>query len=42
VATEDRVFVLAAGHPLARRESLGLADVAGLPWIAAARESGDM
>ena len=35
VATEQRVFVLAASHPLAGRESLGLADVAGLPWIAA-------
>jgi DNA-binding transcriptional LysR family regulator len=33
---EPRVFVLAADHPLAGREILGLADVAGLPWIAAA------
>jgi DNA-binding transcriptional LysR family regulator len=33
---EPRVFVLAAGHPLAGRAVLGLADVAGLPWIAAA------
>jgi DNA-binding transcriptional LysR family regulator len=29
------VFVLPAGHPLAQRDKLGLADVAGLPWIAA-------
>ncbi len=35
VATEPRVFVLPAGHPLARRDQLELADVAGLPWIAA-------
>ena len=33
---EPRVFIMAAGHPLAVREALGLADVAGLPWIAAA------
>jgi DNA-binding transcriptional LysR family regulator len=35
VAEEGRVFVLPAGHPLAGRASLTLADVAGLPWIAA-------
>jgi len=35
VAEEPRVFVLPAGHPLASRSSLGLADVAGLPWVAA-------
>ncbi len=35
LAEEPRVFVLPAGHPLARRPSLGLGDVAGLPWIAA-------
>ncbi len=35
VAAEPRVFVLPAGHPLASRPSLTLADVAGLPWIAA-------
>ncbi len=35
IAEEPRVFVLPAGHPLARRDKLGLADVAGLPWIAA-------
>jgi DNA-binding transcriptional LysR family regulator len=35
VAQEPRVFVLPAGHPLAGRPSLSLADVAGLPWIAA-------
>ena len=33
---EPRVFVLPADHPLAGREVLGLADVAGLPWVAAA------
>jgi len=33
---EPRVFVLPAGHPLAGRAALRLADVAGLPWIAAA------
>jgi DNA-binding transcriptional LysR family regulator len=27
--------VLPAGHPLAAREALSLADVAGLPWVAA-------
>lgn len=35
VAEEPRVFVLPSGHPLAGRPSLTLADVAGLPWIAA-------
>jgi DNA-binding transcriptional LysR family regulator len=35
LAAEPRVFVLAADHPLARRDYLRLADVAGLPWIAA-------
>jgi DNA-binding transcriptional LysR family regulator len=35
VASEPRVFVLPAGHPLAGRGALRLADVAGLPWIAA-------
>jgi DNA-binding transcriptional LysR family regulator len=36
VEAEPRVFVLPAGHPLAGREVLELADVAGLPWVAAA------
>ena len=35
IAEEPRVFVLPAGHPLTQRDKLGLADVAGLPWIAA-------
>jgi DNA-binding transcriptional LysR family regulator len=35
LAEEPRVFVLPAGHPLAGRDHLALADVAGLPWIAA-------
>jgi DNA-binding transcriptional LysR family regulator len=35
VAEEPRVFVLAAGHPLASRSALDLAEVAGLPWVAA-------
>ena len=35
VRQEPRVFVLPSGHPLASRASLGLADVAGLPWVAA-------
>src|SRR5581483_6355781 len=35
VAAEPRVFVLAAGHPLASRSWLDLAEVAGLPWVAA-------
>lgn len=33
---EPRVFVLASDHPLAGCDQLGLDDVAGLPWIAAA------
>jgi DNA-binding transcriptional LysR family regulator len=36
VESEPRVFVLPAGHPLASRDVLELADVAGLPWVAAA------
>jgi DNA-binding transcriptional LysR family regulator len=39
VGEEPRVFVLPAGHPLAARGQLTLADVAGLPWIAAAAAS---
>lgn len=35
VETEPRVFVLPSGHPLADRDMLELADVAGLPWVAA-------
>jgi len=35
VDSEPRVFVLPAGHPLVTREALTLADVAGLPWVAA-------
>jgi DNA-binding transcriptional LysR family regulator len=35
VCEEPRVFVLASGHPLASRSVLSLADVAGLPWVAA-------
>jgi DNA-binding transcriptional LysR family regulator len=35
VAEEPRVFVLPAGHHLAGRDRLTLADVAGLPWVAA-------
>jgi DNA-binding transcriptional LysR family regulator len=35
VSEEPRVFVLPSGHPLASRSALGLADVAGLPWVAA-------
>jgi DNA-binding transcriptional LysR family regulator len=35
VAEEPRVFVLPEGHPLAGSAQLGLADVAGLPWVAA-------
>lgn len=35
LAEEPRVFVLPAGHPLAGRVRLSLADTAGLPWIAA-------
>ena len=36
LADEPRVFVLPSDHPLAARGQLSLADVAGLPWIAAA------
>ena len=36
IAEEPRVFVLPSGHTLAGRQSLTMADVAGLPWIAAA------
>lgn len=36
VETEPRVFVLPSGHPLADRDALELADVAGLPWVATA------
>jgi threonine dehydratase len=36
VGEEPRVFVLASDHPLAGCDQLGLDDVAGLPWIAAA------
>jgi DNA-binding transcriptional LysR family regulator len=39
LAEEPRVFVLPSGHPLAGRPSLTMADVAGLPWIAAAEAS---
>jgi DNA-binding transcriptional LysR family regulator len=35
VAQEPRVFVLASGHRLASRSFLELAEVAGLPWVAA-------
>jgi DNA-binding transcriptional LysR family regulator len=35
VSAEDRVFVLPAAHPLAGRDRLTLADVAGQPWVAA-------
>ena len=35
VCAEPRVFVLPAGHPLSSRPVLELADVAGLPWVAA-------
>ena len=35
VSQEPRVFALPAGHPLASRAVLELADVAGLPWVAA-------
>jgi DNA-binding transcriptional LysR family regulator len=35
ISAEPRVFVLPAGHPLASRPVLELADVAGLPWVAA-------
>jgi DNA-binding transcriptional LysR family regulator len=36
VGEEPRVFVLASDRPLAGGDQLGLDDVAGLPWIAAA------
>jgi DNA-binding transcriptional LysR family regulator len=36
VEEEARVFVLPAAHPLASRDVLELADVAGMPWVAAA------
>ena len=35
VRSEPRVFALPAGHPLAARKELKLADVAGLPFITA-------
>jgi DNA-binding transcriptional LysR family regulator len=35
VSEEPRVFVMAADHVLAGRSLLELADVAGLPWVAA-------
>jgi DNA-binding transcriptional LysR family regulator len=35
VSSEERVFVLASGHPLASRSFLELSEVAGLPWVAA-------
>jgi len=35
VRTEPRMFVLPAGHPLAAREELRLADVCGLPFVTA-------
>jgi DNA-binding transcriptional LysR family regulator len=35
ISEEPRVFVLPEGHPLAGLPELGLADVAGLPWVAA-------
>jgi DNA-binding transcriptional LysR family regulator len=35
VSEEPRVFVIPAGHPLASRQVLTLADVAGQPWVAA-------
>ena len=35
IATEPRVFVLPANHSLARRKRISLADVAGIPWVAA-------
>ena len=35
VSEEPRVFVVPAGHPLASRPALTLADAAGQPWVAA-------
>jgi DNA-binding transcriptional LysR family regulator len=35
VRSEPRMFVLPVGHPLTAREELGLADVAGLPFVTA-------
>lgn len=35
VRSEPRMFVLPVGHPLADREELSLADVAGLPFVSA-------
>lgn len=35
VRSEERMFVLPAGHPLAGRDKLTLADVAGLPFVTA-------
>jgi DNA-binding transcriptional LysR family regulator len=35
ISEEPRVFVLPEGHRLAGFSELGLADVAGLPWVAA-------
>jgi DNA-binding transcriptional LysR family regulator len=35
IATESRVFVLPANHSLAPRKRISLADVAGIPWVAA-------
>jgi DNA-binding transcriptional LysR family regulator len=35
VRSEPRVFALPVGHPLAGRDELRLADVAGLPWVSA-------
>jgi DNA-binding transcriptional LysR family regulator len=35
IATEPRVFVLPADHRLAAAGQISLADVAGLPWVAA-------
>jgi DNA-binding transcriptional LysR family regulator len=35
IATEPSVFVLPAHHHLARRKRISLADVAGVPWVAA-------
>jgi len=35
VRSEPRMFVLSVGHPLSAREELGLADVAGLPFVTA-------